>query len=403
MISSKQKIETVVENIKNIMSVNNIDIQTVEEPKSDEEFEFDQPVLPINPMSSSSSSSIKQTKSKFIIEDYNPKTTTSNKNLYEYSPPTTVYQSNDALQSSTVSSKELDRIHKLATRFVPVFVFRSDEKAFPIAINDLTLKDTTVFASNTDNVALRAAPTVQFLTENSNIKQNSTLLWSEKSLHQKYDPSTCFVHYCYTAPQYSPSGLTLLQYFLEYRVNDAFKCCGCCPCEVGFHQGDLEHISIYIDEKDEKIGPIIDRVYFSAHSNAQGQWKKRPEIEYYDEKQQRIVAYIARGSHAFYPTGGTQWRVFGVANDICAKGVGSEDSIVWNVQPNQMIEADENNPLWMKYPGYMGYPDNCRTPVNSSWWKRERGTQVSAFKRFFGCFKPIFGWCGPDLPYHEPI
>lgn len=412
----------IIENIKNIMSsednttcvpeqtdnkTNSVIIIKTEEPDSETEEEFiNIDEMPINPLSSSSSSSKPSSSSSSsnaknatnIIDNYDP---------YMSPPPTPVYQSNDKFAINLFpdnSDKKINLQHqKLAEQFVPLFVFNKAETEYPFEITNKTLKDSVLFGNSKDEEPIREGPTVEYITDKNNpkIDKNSALLWLDESLNQPFDPSKVAVYYCYTPPTASRYKLTLLQYILKYRANDAYKCCGCCCCDLGYHQFDSEHVSIYLDENDTKKGPIIHSMYFSAHSHEQGQWKSRTEIEYMDEKQQRPVVYVAKGSHAMYPNGGTQWRIFGVANDKCADDVNAKNALVWDVRKDRLIEIDEQTP-WMKYPGYMGYPDNCRTDVNMSWFRHENGIELKPYKRFFACFQKYW-CCGPDLPYREPL
>lgn len=76
----------------------------------------------------------------------------------------------------------------------------------------------------------------------------------------------------------------------------------------GFHDDDIEFVSIYyMDGKPVKV-------FWSQHSvsKGEGHW------EWYDDCQFKdgyLVVYVARNSHANYPTSGTHKRVYGAAND----------------------------------------------------------------------------------------
>jgi hypothetical protein len=297
-----------------------------------------------------------------------------------------IYQPQKEIMSSNTSSNTpsiaISSTKKLAMDFLPFFIFHKDEQEFPIEINNKTLKDTQVYINNMPAVK---SPDVDYLLKITT--PNSSIMWDENSLHQKFNPENCFIYYTYTPPSLFSTDKNarygLLQYIFIYRVNDGYTCCG---NVLGYHQGDIEHISIYINQDKEQA--FVEKVYFSAHGGCQGQWKNRDQLKFY--KNERIFAYIARGSHAVYPTSGTQWRIFGVANDKCGGG------IEWDVDPLKMIELDEKNPLWVSYRGYLGYPDNCRPPVNSGWFRHENGREIPAYKRFFACFQKYW-WCGDDL------
>lgn len=112
-----------------------------------------------------------------------------------------------------------------------------------------------------------------------------------------------------------------LVYYTLYVVNDYYYRFLGIP--VGYHRGDLEHIVMYVDR--DNIARVR-HTYLSAHSFQQGTWV--------DGKLQHI--YVARASHAHYPTPQTFVRVFGFANDQCSdKGKQMDTQSIIELVANQ--------------------------------------------------------------------
>lgn len=106
-----------------------------------------------------------------------------------------------------------------------------------------------------------------------------------------------------------------ISYELYYGYNGAIGLGNCCWPEkafLGWHDFDIERIKVLMDKKTYQ--PKF--VYFSAH-RSEGKWVPYDECEFTENKE--LIIYVARGSHANYPHGGTWWRIFGVANDKCSK------------------------------------------------------------------------------------
>lgn len=78
---------------------------------------------------------------------------------------------------------------------------------------------------------------------------------------------------------------------------------------LGYHENDVEFVSIYYQNGK----PV--KVFMSEHSvgAGEGAWRNYNECEFRDGF---LVVYVARNSHANYFTAGTQYRVYGVANDV---------------------------------------------------------------------------------------
>ncbi len=128
----------------------------------------------------------------------------------------------------------------------------------------------------------------------------------------------------YSVNEYTVGGETyqMIEYSFIYEDNPAIGCgwqfCPKCEC-LGYHLGDRERL-IFLMQND-----VIKAVCFKAHGHGQEMWKRWEDCAKTNEG--ILIAYVARGSHAFYPRPTRYWRVFGFANDLNDNG-GPRRSIV---------------------------------------------------------------------------
>ena len=136
-------------------------------------------------------------------------------------------------------------------------------------------------------------------------------------------------------------------YIFNYYYNNSYKCCGIYV--GGEHQADIEHIRVRV-KNDNNINCQysiknneykIQSIYFSAHTTEQGRWVKYKNIEWYNNiPNGQPIVYIAKGSHANYPSPGTWYRIFGFANDkkmlYLVMGLSITAIILWYVLRKQV-------------------------------------------------------------------
>lgn len=80
---------------------------------------------------------------------------------------------------------------------------------------------------------------------------------------------------------------------------------------LGYHPIDLERIIILYDV----LSDLPAFVYFSAHRD-EGKWLPYHECEINSHGDLKV--YIAKYSHANYPSSGVWARIYGLANDLCS-------------------------------------------------------------------------------------
>lgn len=106
-------------------------------------------------------------------------------------------------------------------------------------------------------------------------------------------------------------------YQFYYTKNNAIGCGWCISPEaeaLGYHDHDVERITILYETSGAKRPQWV---YFGAHSRGQGMWLPWEACEKTPDG--ALVAYVSRGSHAFYPYSRLYWRIFGFANDACSR------------------------------------------------------------------------------------
>jgi hypothetical protein len=109
---------------------------------------------------------------------------------------------------------------------------------------------------------------------------------------------------------------------------------------LGRHDGDVEHVTVRVSLKDGLCG-----VWFNSHRNHDGCWVAAQDVEL-DSATGRIVSYIARAGHGHYPTPGTYYRHFGLANDYTKKDRKWQPKrVVWIGNPSGVSSTPSKGPV----------------------------------------------------------
>lgn len=80
---------------------------------------------------------------------------------------------------------------------------------------------------------------------------------------------------------------------------------------LGYHKIDIERIIILRDLTTN----LPQHVYFSAHRD-EGKWMPYNECSFTTFGD--LIVYVAKFSHANYPSPGCWYRIYGLANDLCS-------------------------------------------------------------------------------------
>lgn len=148
------------------------------------------------------------------------------------------------------------------------------------------------------------------------------------------------------------------------------------------HEGDLEHITMKINAKTGKMVAI----YHGSHGGDEGMWMYPPgstgntgnefdvvsAVTPEGKVQERPIIYSAFGGHGNYPKEGVYTRVYGLANDLTAKGP------LWKLTKNNIYRTVRKQSA-----GFDSYNRTCAaTPDMFAYldWKGNLGPRgVSSF------------------------
>jgi|GEM_PF-3501528 len=89
------------------------------------------------------------------------------------------------------------------------------------------------------------------------------------------------------------------------------------------HEADLEHITIKVNAETGHI----DSIYYGSHGRDEGMWMYPPgsrggdaDQEFTVDQSGRPEVFVAYGGHGNYPKVGVYTRIYGIANDVTARG-----------------------------------------------------------------------------------
>jgi len=162
------------------------------------------------------------------------------------------------------------------------------------------------------------------------------------------------------------NGFFHIQYWFFYPYN---KLClgeptdsnntGC--VSISDHEGDWEHITVELD-----FATNVRRVYFAAHDN-EGAWYDTNEILWANDNgdlsstynratHTHPIVYVAKGSHASFPSSGVFIRQGGFANDYTTNNGPLINT--WELDNDYVSNCEffdcDGEPYWLKYSGFWG-------------------------------------------------
>lgn len=222
-------------------------------------------------------------------------------------------------------------MQEIAERYRPKFWFHAAEEYLPVAFDDLMLQSRLL--STVDSTYIMSKNPLE-----SNLEYLQKVCdYSIGNNACKFDVPLNLYKGSYHAPIYACVRETPNMYTIVYVVSFAYNPATVCFGSFGAHAVDNERVTVRVDKNTMQI---ID-MYFGAHQENDGVWRQKGEFL---EHGGRPVVFVAKASHAMYPTPGTYVYAFGFANDHC--GYGS----IW--EPHcVLIDKDGLYPMWMRYRG----------------------------------------------------
>lgn len=171
---------------------------------------------------------------------------------------------------------------------------------------------------------------------------------------------TCYVH---ASPSAAVAGGYDLQYWLFWPYNDA---------PLREHEGDWEHVTVRV----EPAGETVHSVYFAAHSEEGNEGGVRSADELERASPTTVQVYVARGSHAMYPSAGRTDRPFPEPNDAHRGGgdvIDCRQEAIVNVGDRSCPRPEQE---WILFGGRWGELGRLDVtsgpppgPARQGWWE----------------------------------
>lgn len=254
---------------------------------------------------------------------------------------------------------------ELVNKFKPVFVLHEEEKflplSFPTYVKGCSLIESTSGNKIVEYPNLKAEDLINPLiderlgvfTPTKEIALNLEDMTGESYFGSPLEttvPSYVFTNNInFDGEQYID-----IIYNIMYGFNEAPT--SIFSSEEENHIYDLEFVTIRIKASDN----TFNSAYFSAHGG--GGWYKESDVEFNSDG--HLVAFVAKGSHSNWPTGGIHIRLFGFGNDVCSSA-SVEERIIFNpsvVLLSSYIEVPFLTPGYE----YMAYPGSMSQDVKSN-------------------------------------
>jgi len=128
----------------------------------------------------------------------------------------------------------------------------------------------------------------------------------------------------------------------------------------GSHYADWEHVQLYFRKKED--GLEFERVFFSQHGNAEGEWVMVEDNSTLQFLGGHIRVFVAPNSHACYPDRDLYIRCVGLLNDNC---YGCIVEI-----PSTLIRTENTSKTLTEYKGWWA-PSSITSP-----WQRPYITET---------------------------
>lgn len=285
--------------------------------------------------------------------------------------------------------------------FAPILKIHRNEQYKPLGINFLLNNSKLMKGPKEENIVVISPKEDDLKTYNTRehyLSYSSEVYFGENHDEKNVYHSEMYSH-SYQIPEETSfrnykatkeRKLFIIQYFFMYGYNAPKKVYECC-CSLGDHAYDLENMDILIEEigNDTKEYQVLE-VRFGCHRETDGMWKKWQDVEksVFDGNE-RVVAYVALGSHGLYPDKGQNFcnenfgyaRIFWAANDY----LDSEGNLWF---PDNVKSFDENDVFsWNDFVGGFEKYQDGDTPKQHTYYGNSPTFSTNWFLRIFcPCF-----------------
>jgi hypothetical protein len=246
---------------------------------------------------------------------------------------------------SKLDATQLAQLEQLANKWSPIIYLHSDEKYFPCSANWL-LQNSVLIDFNTVPFSAVSPVTnadMYNIAKKYNFERRvdgDIILSFDNEIYGGESPLKNVPCYSLIRKQ---NDKTYINYIFLFPYNGEYSILGL--TNAGYHPADIEHITVELDSSDN-----LSRVFYSAHGVKDGRWVKAGDLEMENGK---IVAYMALHGHGLYPSEGTVFRIYGLANDYLDKGS------KWEPKANLIFQKtdpnfDINTMGWTAFYGRLG-------------------------------------------------
>lgn len=268
-------------------------------------------------------------------------------------------------------------INYLIHRFNPVLWLHPTEKYYPSSVADYVAHSQLWCNGTLEPRGVKLHDSILynlssphgsdcFLKPNASVRSGFTHRLREAPVYVYYKQFRTFleIRYIYF---YGYNGAYNILHFLKYL-----------DLNYGAHYADFEHVTLRFVRTGGDRKVALEKLYYSAHTTVEGMWRTPREVEW---RERRPVAYVAFGSHGNYPSVGIWKRIFGFANDFCARGT------LWKPERIVLVNnvSSDVSSEWRKYEGQYSSGNEVATLYSKTLGdaKPETERSTNSAERFF--------------------
>lgn len=255
-------------------------------------------------------------------------------------------------------------IIKLINQYAPICYIHPYESYMPMSIEDyLKICDVT---DDKGNILVKGPLTSRILHNNyqpdgvksKHLQLSPTNGYDDPALRGNSNISNVpfYVNYYYE------NNYIFINYMFFYGYNAVTTVLGGLIA-TGEHFSDIEHITVKVNTATQKI---VD-VYYGAHSGGE-------LVSDFPSENGHPIVYIAKGTHASYPTEGLRIRYYGFGSDHTLKAMRwSPTKLIILFDPKyQKNQYNPDTMGFLMFRGNMGR-SHVSNMIDKSWWRSSRG------------------------------